>query len=95
METPAFFYAVTESLANAAIAKGLEPELANKLAIATIIGSGKLLEFSGKTPAELRDQVTSPGGMTAAGLKVFAEENLTGLMELVLEAARKRSIELS
>ncbi len=65
---PAYVFLLAESLARAGEAAGLPPELSEKLARATIAGSGELLHRSGEDAAKLRKDVTSPGGTTAAGI---------------------------
>jgi len=93
---PAYVFLLAEALAQAAVAAGLPPALAEKLAQETIAGSGELLQRSGLTAATLRENVTSPGGTTAAALGVLMGQN--GLMPLVKEAvaaATKRSRELA
>lgn len=93
---PAYVFYLTECLAKAAEAKGLPPELASSLARATVTGAGELLHRSPLSAAQLRENVTSPGGTTAAGLSVLLSE--PGLKELIREtvaAAAKRSRELS
>ena len=78
----------------AGIAQGLSPEVADALTRQTLLGAATLLSTSGEDPAVLRQNVTSPGGTTAAGLAVFAEADLVGLVEDVVRAATERSIEL-
>ena len=75
---------------------GLSPELADRLARATVEGAGELLYRSELAPAELRRNVTSPNGTTAAALAVLTGEGgLAPLMTRAVAAARKRSEELS
>jgi pyrroline-5-carboxylate reductase len=81
-----------EALEAAAIAAGLPPDLAAKLARATIAGSGELAARSPDDPAKLRAAVTSPGGTTAAALAVLmGEGGLTELMTRAVAAAAARS----
>lgn len=92
---PAYLFLLTEALTNAAVAQGLPPELATKLARQTIIGSAALMSQSGKPATDLRVEVTSPKGTTEAALAVLMDENgLQELMSQAVEAATKRSIEL-
>jgi pyrroline-5-carboxylate reductase len=72
---------------------GLTRDNASELAIQTLIGTAKLLE-TGMHPERLREMVTSPGGTTAAGLKVFHERKLDSLVEDALKAALRRAEEL-
>ena len=94
---PAYVFYMVEALAKAGEALGLEPDAANLMARQTIVGAGELLNQSPLSASTLRENVTSPGGTTAAALAVLmAEEG--GLGELLAKAtvaARDRSIELS
>ncbi|RAK61770.1 pyrroline-5-carboxylate reductase [Phenylobacterium hankyongense] len=81
---PAYLYAFIESLEAAGVAAGLPPKQASRLARSTITGAAALLARSGEEPAELRRQVTSPGGTTQAALDVLLGE--TGLQVLLREA---------
>ena len=93
---PAYVFLLAECLAEAAAALGLPAELAGRLARATVEGAGELLYRSELSPAELRRNVTSPNGTTAAALSVLmAEDGLGPLMTRAVAAARKRSEELS
>ena len=93
---PAYVFLLAECLAEAGAAAGLDPDLALKLACATVTGSGALLGQSGETPARLRENVTSPGGTTAAALAVLmANEGMPDLLKRAVAAAAKRSRELS
>jgi len=93
---PAYVFLLAESLSAAGAAAGLPPELANKLARATVSGSGELLNRSTLDPASLRQNVTSPGGTTAAALDVLmAADGMTRLMNRAVIAATRRSRELA
>ena len=93
---PAYVFLLAECLAKAGVAAGLSPELSRQLADSTVAGSGELLRRSGEDPAILRKNVTSPGGTTAAALAVLmSDSGLAVLMEKAVEAAAKRSRELS
>jgi len=93
---PAYVFLLAEALSAAGAAAGLPPELANKLARATVSGSGELLNRSPLDPATLRQNVTSPGGTTAAALDVLmASDGLTRLMSRAVMAATQRSRELA
>jgi pyrroline-5-carboxylate reductase len=93
---PAYVFLLAESLARAGAAAGLPPELAQKLARATVAGSGELLHRSALDPATLRENVTSPGGTTAAALAVLmGEDGFDRLMEKAVAAATRRSRELA
>ena len=70
---PAYVFLFIESLIDAGVYMGMPRDMARKLALQTVLGSAKFAQESGKHPAELRDMVTSPGGTTAAALKVLGD----------------------
>jgi pyrroline-5-carboxylate reductase len=89
---PAYVFLLAEALARAGAAAGLPAELAAKLARETVAGSGELLHQSVLDPAVLRENVTSPGGTTAAALDVLMGPNgLARLMNEAVQAATERS----
>lgn len=89
---PAYLYAFIEALEAAGAGAGLDPAASAKLARATIIGAAALLEAGGEEPSELRRQVTSPGGTTAAALAVLiGPGGFDDLLPRALEAAIARS----
>jgi pyrroline-5-carboxylate reductase len=90
---PAFIALFVEKMADAGVKAGLGKDNASELAVQTLIGTAKLLE-TGMPPDKLREMVTSPGGTTAAGLKVFENKGFSDLMNAVIEAAANRSKEL-
>jgi pyrroline-5-carboxylate reductase len=93
---PAYVFLLAECLASAGEAQGLAPELAARLARATVAGAGELLHQSAGTPAELREAVTSPAGTTAAALGILmGEPGMRELLTRAVDAAAKRSRELS
>jgi pyrroline-5-carboxylate reductase len=93
---PAYVFLLVESLARAGKAAGLPAELAMRLARETVSGSGELLHHATLDAATLRQNVTSPGGTTAAALDVLmARDGLDALMEKAVAAATKRSRELA
>jgi len=94
---PAYVFYLIECMAAAGEAVGLPRETAEQLARQTVAGAGALVEASaGRPPAELRQNVTSPGGTTEAALSVLmAEDGLAPLMRAAIKAAAKRSQELS
>ncbi|HJW41766.1 MAG TPA: pyrroline-5-carboxylate reductase [Rhizomicrobium sp.] len=92
---PAYVYLLVEALADAAQAEGLPRSVAERLARATITGSGALLDANKSPPAELRRAVTSPHGTTEAALKILMAKNgLEPLIRRAVAAARKRAREL-
>jgi pyrroline-5-carboxylate reductase len=93
---PAYVFLLAEALAQAGTAAGLPRALAEKLARETVAGSGELLHRSRLDAAALRENVTSPGGTTAAALGVLLRENgLPPLMKKAVAAATARSRQLA
>jgi pyrroline-5-carboxylate reductase len=93
---PAYVFLLAEALAQAGAAAGLPADLAARLARATVAGSGELLHRSPLDAAILRQNVTSPGGTTAAALDVLmAKDGLNPLMAEAVAAATRRSRELA
>lgn len=93
---PAYLFRFIEALAAAGAAAGLPSELAKQLAIDTVTGAAALAATDEAKPAELRAQVTSPNGTTAAGLAVLDGEGaLTRLLSETVAAAARRSRELA
>ncbi|WP_372928405.1 pyrroline-5-carboxylate reductase [Methyloceanibacter sp.] len=93
---PAYVFLFAECLEAAGIEAGLPHDLAKQLARATVAGAGELLRRSDLEPGDLRKNVTSPKGTTAAALKVLmGDEALKDLMARAVAAAAKRSGELS
>ncbi len=93
---PAYVFLLAEALAQAGVAAGLPPPLSATLARETIAGSGELLHRSPLDAAALRENVTSPGGTTAAALTVLmGESGLAALMTKAIAAATARSRELA
>jgi pyrroline-5-carboxylate reductase len=92
---PAYIFLLAEALAQAGTAVGLPADLAEKLARETVAGSGELLHRSSEHPATLRENVTSPGGTTAAALAVLmGPDGLPELLTKAIAAATARSREL-
>ncbi len=94
---PAYVFHMIECLAAAGEARGLAPDLAMRLAKATVAGAGALAMQAGEDPAQLRRNVTSPNGTTQAGLEVLMNED-SGLAPLIRDtvaAAADRSRELA
>ena len=94
---PAYVFLLTECLTKAGIAAGLPDELAAHLARVTVTGSGELLHQSSEPAAVLRQNVTSPGGTTAAALSVLMADHhgLQSLMTAAVAAATRRGKELA
>jgi len=91
---PAYFFLFVECLIEAAVRIGFSEDTAQELVLQTMLGSGQLLKKSGKSPAELRRLVTSPGGTTAAALQQFEDGNFKELVHQALAAAYRRAKEL-
>jgi pyrroline-5-carboxylate reductase len=93
---PAYVFLLAEELARAGVEAGLPPELATKLARETVAGSGELLHRSELDSATLRQNVTSPGGTTAAALAVLmGPDGMQSLLTRAVAAATRRSRELA
>ena len=93
---PAYVFLLIEALAQAGIGAGLAVDLANRLALTTVVGAGALAEQTEDSPTVLRQNVTSPGGTTAAALEVLmADDGLQQLMTRAVTAAKERGRELA
>jgi len=94
---PAYFFLLTEALAEAGEAAGLSADAASRLAEATLAGAGKLMDVDGRSASDIRKAVTSPGGTTAAALDVLDGDDaaIRKLMKKAVAAAAKRAGELS
>jgi pyrroline-5-carboxylate reductase len=93
---PAYVFLLIEAMAQAGVVAGLPPDLAARLARATVAGSGELVARLPEDPAQLRRNVTSPGGTTQAALEVLmAPDGLAALLTRAVAAATRRSRELA
>lgn len=92
---PAYIFFVVESMIEAGVHLGLPRATAAELVVQTVVGSAKLLRETGEHPVVLREQVTSPGGTTAAALRKLEEHKVRAAFLVALEAARDRSRELA
>lgn len=94
---PAYFFLLTEALAQAGEAAGLDNEAAATLARATFAGAGALIDQETRSPAEMRKAVTSPGGTTEAALAILDGDShaLRTLLKDAVAAAAKRADELT
>jgi len=92
---PAYVFLLAEALMDAAVAEGLPRDVATTLTEQTLLGAATLLSRSDDPPSTLRENVTSKGGTTAAGLAVFEAAGFRGMVADVVAAAAARSRELS
>jgi pyrroline-5-carboxylate reductase len=93
---PAYVFLLAEELARAGVEAGLPADLATKLARETVAGAGELLHRSETPSATLRQNVTSPGGTTAAALEVLmGPDGLQSVLMRAVAAATRRSKELA
>ena len=91
---PAYAFLFLEALIEAGEQVGLPPEAAERLVLQTLHGAVKLAMESDRSPSQLREQVSSPGGTTVAGLKELEAGDFKRLIERAVAAATRRSIEL-
>lgn len=91
---PAYFFLFVESLIDAAMNIGMSRDTAMELVLQTMLGSGHYIQKSGKTPAELRKMVTSPGGTTAEALSVFEKEGFARTITQAVNAAYNKAKKL-
>lgn len=91
---PAFVAIAIEALADGGVSAGLPRPLASQLAVQTVLGTAKLIQDSGLHPAQLKDQVTSPGGTTIAGVTQLEKHGFRYALIEAVKAAYLRSKEL-
>ncbi|TEA72295.1 pyrroline-5-carboxylate reductase [Allopusillimonas ginsengisoli] len=92
---PAYVFLFLESLIQGGVEQGLAPDVARKLALATVTGATQLAGLSSEDLVTLRERVTSKGGTTAAALDVFNQEGFGAIVRQAMKAARERAAELS
>lgn len=92
---PAYVFEFAAALREAGVNAGLPGELAESLSIDTVLGAAMLLAEGESSAEELRNAVTSPGGTTAAALKVLEEARFRELINRAVSAAKNRSVELA
>lgn len=88
---PAYIFLLVESLVDAAVHIGLPRDMAQELVVQTVLGSGHLIQRSGKPPAELRRMVTSPGGTTAEALLQLEKGQFSDLLMQAVTAAYNKA----
>ncbi len=91
---PAYVYLVVEAMIEAGVHQGLSREVSRQLVVGTLEGSAALLVQTGESPEELRAQVTSPGGTTAAGLRMLEGRAVRAAFLEAVAAATERSRQL-
>jgi pyrroline-5-carboxylate reductase len=92
---PAFVYAMIEALARGGEKMGLNKQVSLQLAAQTALGATEMMITSGKSPEELIKMVVTPGGTTAAGLRVMEERSVAAALADAVEAATKRGQEMA
>ena len=92
---PAYVFYVLEAMTAAGVRLGLPEDTAKRLALGTIAGAAALAESSPLSAGQLREQVTSKGGTTAAALEVLAARDVAGAFDQALQAAARRAGELA
>lgn len=92
---PAYVFYLAEALAEAGAALGLDPAVAEGLTRQTVYGAGRMLAETRESASQLRRRVTSPGGTTQAALETLEGAGVRKIFERALDAARRRSLELS
>lgn len=92
---PAYVYTVIEALADGGVLMGLPRAAALQLAAQTVAGAAQMVLQTGKHPASLRDEVTSPGGTTIAGLEQLEKQGLRNALVQAVRKAAERSKELA
>jgi pyrroline-5-carboxylate reductase len=92
---PAYLFFVVEAMIEAGVHLGLPRATSTELVVQTVVGSAKMLRETGAHPVVLREQVTSPGGTTAAALRELEIHKVRAAFLAAMEAAANRSSELA
>ena len=88
---PAYVFLIIESMIDAGVYLGMTREMARTLSLQTVVGSARLVQESGRSPAELREMVSSPGGTTVEALKVLEEGEFRATIINAIVAAYEKS----
>jgi pyrroline-5-carboxylate reductase len=91
---PAYVFLVIEAMIDAAVHIGLRRDMAVPMVLQTVLGSARYAQATGKHPAELRNQVTSPGGTTTEALQVLEDAAIRAAFMEAIEAAYEKAKEL-
>lgn len=91
---PAYIYLIIEALADAGVRVGLPRELALSLVSQTVMGATKMVQASGRHPASLRDDVTTPAGCTIAGLLMLEDGKIRSVLARAIEEATRTAAQL-
>jgi pyrroline-5-carboxylate reductase len=91
---PAYVYVMIEALADGGVKMGLSRQVAELLAVQTVLGAARMLLETGEHPGRLKDRVASPGGTTIAGIHQLELGRFRATLMSAVEAATKRSQEL-
>jgi pyrroline-5-carboxylate reductase len=92
---PAYLFFVVEAMIEAGVHLGLPRDVATELVVQTMLGSATMIRETGEHPTVLRERVTSPGGTTAAAVRVLEDHKVRAAFLGAIEAARDRSRELA
>jgi pyrroline-5-carboxylate reductase len=92
---PAYYFLMMEAMIQGAEKLGLSTDIAQQLVLQTAAGAAKMAQQSSRTPAQLRQAVTSPNGTTEQAINTFNEGNFNGLCGAAMAAAHHRSQELA
>jgi pyrroline-5-carboxylate reductase len=92
---PAYVFEFAAALRDASLGLGFDPATSKLLVVETLLGAARLLARRDVDPEVLRSEVTSPNGVTAAGLRKMADRDFRGMIQEAVLAARARAVELS